>query len=189
MKKIQTNIEIEARFLNIDVDKIKSKLSLLNASDLHETILKEIIFYDSSLDWRKEAKFVRLRNSNGASYLSYKHHKKSTVDGTEEIELQIDDYKKAKQFLEKVGLRAFREQEKKRHSYKVGNVSVEIDTWPKLPPYLEIEADSVTDVRKVAKSLGLKWSNAIFEDAKIIIEKYYNIPVSKLKYFTFDKIL
>ena len=40
---------------------------------------------------------------------------------------------------------------------------------------------------EAAKLLGFDWNNAVFYDAKSIIEKNYNIPVGKMRWFTFDR--
>ena len=171
------NIEIEVRFININVDDIKRHLIKLKAKNLQENLLKETIFYNKNLSWRKEGKFI-----------SYKHHKKSSIYGAEEVEIEVNDYEKTKTLLIKAGFTAFREQEKLRHSFILNDVIIDIDKWPSLPAYIEIESDSVVKIKKIVKKLNLEWKDAIFEDAKIIIEKYYGIPVSRLKVFTFKKI-
>ncbi|KKP81206.1 MAG: Adenylate cyclase [Candidatus Levybacteria bacterium GW2011_GWB1_35_5] len=182
------NIEIEVRFININVDDIKRHLIKLKAKNLQENLLKETIFYNKNLSWRKEGKFIRLRKINERIYLSYKHHKKSSIYGAEEVEIEVNDYEKTKTLLIKAGFTAFREQEKLRHSFILNDVIIDIDKWPSLPAYIEIESDSVVKIKKIVKKLNLEWKDAIFEDAKIIIEKYYGIPVSRLKVFTFKKI-
>lgn len=182
------NREIEARFLEIDLPDLLQKLKKLKAKDYGQDLYKELIFADKKLTWKKEQKFVRLRKTSGKIYLAYKHHKKATIDGTVEIEFEVTNLEKAKEFLISLGLVCYREQEKKRHKFKLDNVILDIDTWPKIPTYLEIEGNSEKTVREVAEKLGLDFSKALFVDAKGIIEKYYKIPVSTYKYFTFDKI-
>jgi len=44
------NIEIEARFLNINKTTLIKKLKLLRAIDLGEKLLEKVIFYDKPLD-------------------------------------------------------------------------------------------------------------------------------------------
>ena len=54
------NTEIETRFLEVDKEKLVSKLNELNAVDKGEVKLEEIIFYDKNLEWLKENKLVKL---------------------------------------------------------------------------------------------------------------------------------
>ncbi len=182
------NREIEVRFLNIDPKSIIKKLQKLNAKDEGEYKILETIFYDKQKTWLEKGKFVRLRKAKNKIFVSYKHHQKHTATGTYEIEFEVNDFNKAKDFIENLGLIAFRIQEKKRHTFKLQNVILDIDTWPTIPTYLEIEGESEKDLKDIAQKLDLDWKNAVFENAKIVIEKYYKVPVSTYKYFTFKKI-
>lgn len=182
------NREIEVRFLNINSQSIIKKLQKLNAKDEGEYKILETIFYDKQKTWLEKGKFVRIRKAKNKIFVSYKHHQKHTATGTYEIEFEVNDFNKAKDFIENLGLIAFRIQEKKRHTFKLENVILDIDTWPTIPTYLEIEGESEEDLKDIAQKLDLDWKKAVFENAKIVIEKYYKVPVSTYKYFTFKKI-
>jgi adenylate cyclase class 2 len=182
-----TNQEIECRFLEIDKDALVKKLVQLGAHDEGETMLEEIIIYDKDLKWRKENRFIRLRKIGDITKLSYKEHREHTVDGTFEIELGIDDYKKAELFFDKIGLNPYRHQQKKRHSFKLDGVTFDIDTWPRIPAYVELEGESEDALKKAAAVVGYDWKDAIFHNASWVIENKYNIPVRELRWFTFDR--
>ena len=184
----ELNREIEVRFLEIDQARLKEKLAELKAEDHGEALLDEIIFYDKDLQWRDaKNKFVRLRKSGKNISLSYKYHRLDTVDGTEEIELKVDDMGKAEEFLERIGLAAERHQQKKRHTFVLGGVIIDIDTWPKIPTYVELEGPSEKDLMRVADELGLDWKDAVFDNARKVIEERYHIPVGNMKWFTFGR--
>ena len=183
------NREIEVRFLGIDKQALIEKLQQVRAVDLGDDLFKEIIFYDKNLEWQyKGKKFARLRSTKAGVFLAFKHNEVDTATGTKEIEFKVDNLSKAKQFLEEVGLVAFREQEKKRRTFKLGEVLVDIDTWPSIPTYVELEGPSEEALKNAAKVLELDWAKAVFESPRFVIEKYYKIPVSTFKYFTFDKV-
>lgn len=179
--------EIEVRFLEIDKESLVKKLLELGAKDLGDNMLEEIIFYDPEGKWKDEEKRVRLRKSGDKIKLAYKETKEQTIDGTIEIEFEVSDIQKATQFLEKVGLSAFRHQQKKRHTFELDNVVIDIDTWPKIPTYVELEGPSESSIKEVAKKLGLDWALVSFELPSHIIEKKYGIPVRSMKWFTFDR--
>lgn len=181
------NREIECRFLEIDQEVLGSKLLGLGALDRGESVLFETIFYDPELKWRDEQKYVRLRRTGDQTVLTYKSHERHTVDGSLEIEFGIDGHEKAEAFLEKIGLRAFRRQEKRRHTFELGQVTFDIDTWPRIPAYVELEGPSEAALRAAAMSLGLDWTKAEFHNARWVIENIYRIPVGNMKWFTFDK--
>ena len=185
---MKTNREIEVRFLEVDKSLLIKKLISLGAQDRGEDLLEETIFYDKNYKWRDvENKFVRLRKNNTHVSLAYKHHQQENVDGVEEIEFDVSDAQKAEFFLEKLGLVAYRHQQKKRHSFLLDGVVVDIDTWPRIPTYVELEGSSESELKRIAKKLELEWEDALFESARTIIEQRYNIPVGSMEWFTFHK--
>ncbi|MEI6650459.1 MAG: CYTH domain-containing protein [Candidatus Moraniibacteriota bacterium] len=74
----------------------------------------------------------------------------------EEIEVEVDDYEMTKMLLAKLGLIEKHEGEKIRTRWMKGGVEFDIDTWPGIPTFLEIEATSWEDVDNAAESLGLR---------------------------------
>lgn len=178
--------EIECRFLEIDKVSLVKKLVSLGAKDQGEIMLEETIFYDPEFKWRDEQRFVRLRKSGDQIKLTYKEHREHTVDGTYEIEFEVGDYKKAEIFLEKTGLVAFRHQQKKRHTLVLNGVVFDIDTWPLIPTYVELEGESETALKSAAAAVGFDWKDAEFHNARWVIENKYKIPVSTFKRFMFD---
>lgn len=183
------NREIEAKFLGINKTDLVKKLSKLEAIDLGEELLAEIIFYDKELLWQKSKdKMVRIRTTGKGNFLTYKNSLENTLSGMEEIEFQISDIDMATQFLERIGLVKYRHQEKRRHKFLIGSVIIDIDTWPQVPTYVEIEGPSEDEVKQTAVMLGFDFSKAVFGNSGIMVEELYKIPVRFLRYFTFDKV-
>lgn len=184
----ENNREIEVRFLEIDEHSLIQKLINFGAKDNGEDFLEEIIFYDKDYKWRdEENKFVRLRKNKNNIILSFKHHQEQSINGVEEIEFTVGDKNKAVTFLERLGLVAYRHQEKKRHSFELDGVIVDIDTWPRIPSYVELEGGTELSLKKIAEKLELDWKDVVFENARTIIEKRYGILVGSMKWFTFTK--
>lgn len=179
--------EIECRFLEIDKDGLVKKLIELGAHDEGEVMLEETIIYDPELKWKTDNKFIRLRKVGDKIKLTYKEHRKQAVDGAHEIEFGVDDFKKAELLFESIGFKPFRHQQKKRHSLKLDGVTFDIDTWPRIPTYVEFEGETEEDLKKAAQAVGYDWGNAVFNDAAWVIENKYNIPVRAMKWFTFDR--
>lgn len=174
--------------MEIDKPKLIQRLHELGATNLGEHFLRERIFYDRELTWMYDTiKMVRIREYDEHIYLTYKHSQTMTADGTEEIEMKINDADKTELFLTKLGLVMYRRQEKRRHAFNLDDVIVDIDTWPKVPTYVELECPSEEALKNAAQKLGLDWTQAVFENARMVIEKKYNIPVSRLRYFTFER--
>ncbi len=186
-KSKNNHTEVEVRFLEIDVDQLKRRLNELGADDKGEELLKETIYSDEAGEWPAKQTRIRIRTSSQGVKLAYKEHHADSATGTTEIEFEIGDAEKCAAFLEKMHVILWRTQEKKRHTFQLRGVTIDIDTWPRVPTYVELEGSSEEDLRDVAKKLGLDWEKVIMENAQRVIEKYYHIPLSKMKYFTFDK--
>ena len=175
--------------MEIDKEALIKKLHELGAKDFGDDFITEIIFYDKEGKWQfDEVKSVRIRNTNKGTTLTFKHKEAHTVVGIKEIEFTVDNADKARDFLVEVGLVLYRVQEKRRHKFMLGEVIVDIDTWPSVPTYVELEGPSEEAIKDAASKLGFDWAEAEFGLAHDVIEGKYNIPVRKFKFFTFDRM-
>ena len=181
------NKEIEVRFLEIDKDKLITKLNKLGAVDKGEKMLEETIIYDADETWSAKDRFIRIRKDGEKTKLTYKQHGDPIPGSSTEIEFSIDDAKKAEQFLHEIGFFAYRRQQKKRHSFELKGVIIDIDTWPRVPAYVELEGVSKEALKEAAESLGFDWKDADMHDAAWVLENRYNIPVKTMRWFTFDR--
>jgi adenylate cyclase class 2 len=181
-------LEIECRFLEIDKKSLIDKLRVLGAHDKGERLLEEIIIYDPELTWSSHNKFIRLRNTGEQILLSYKEHNALTADGTYEIEFAVSDMDRAIVLFEKLGYRPHRRQQKLRHTFTHNDIVFDIDTWPKVPTYVEIEGTSEQALRDAAKLVGFEWKDVRFDNAGLILENVYKIPFRNLRWYTFDKM-
>ncbi len=183
-----TNREIEVKFLDVDKSALIEKLQSLKAKDLGEELITEQIFYDKEKKWIEEHKFIRIRTTKKGSFLTYKHTQDRTALGVLEIEFKIEEHQKVKDFLEQINFVMNRSQEKKRHKFTIEDVIIDIDTWPKIPTYVEIEGPNEAAIKKVSEQLGFDWTKGIFNTAAEVIEEVYKLQVRTFKYFTFDKV-
>lgn len=181
------NKEIECRFLEIDKEALIKKLRDLGAEDKGELMQEETIFYNEDHSWAHVGRRVRLRKAGNDITMTYKERHAETIDGVLEIEFGIDDAVKAELLLQKIGLDAARKQQKLRHAFSLDNVAIDIDTWPKVPTYVELEGESEDQIHKVADKIGLDWNDMNVQSVGKILEDKYNIPIRQLKFFTFDR--
>ena len=181
-------VEIEVRFIEIDKNKLIKRLIEIGAKDLGEDLLRETIFYNEKEHWRDIGKFVRMRQTKKGIFVTFKE--KSDLQSIEvvELEFQTNTWNTTELFLQELGIQPARFQEKKRHTFKIEDVTIDIDTWPSVPSYVEIEGPSEKRLKEVAENLRLKWENVIFGGAAYVLSNFYNIPVKSLRYFTFGKI-
>ncbi len=178
--------EIETRFLEINKDELVKKLLLLGAIDKGEEKLEEMIFHATDGSWVGKNKFVRLRKTKNKIKLTYKENVEQTVDSAREIELEVSDFDKCSKFFEKVGLKAMRQLEKLRHTLELGETTVDIDTWPKIPTYAELEGPSVESLKNACGQLGLDWEKRFDGDAREVF-RHYGYDIDKITVVTFNE--
>jgi adenylate cyclase class 2 len=185
-----SNKEIEARFLEVDKESLIKKLKDLGAVDEGEGLINEKHFIDQNSDWVKgpTVQYIRVRTLKNKSYLTFKKRVDSSIHGTTELEIEVSDYDKTCEIMLATGLKLVANRQKLRHTFKLDNVAIDIDTWPKIPAYAEIEGESEEAVKEIAAKLGFDWSKVYLGGAAQTIIKVYNIPFSDYQTYTFEKI-
>ncbi len=150
--------EIEAKILNINIAEIEKKLAKIGAKKLGEKFFRSISFDYPGFPMDKEASWVRMRDDGKNITLAYKKRlgakESGNDDGMEEIEFEVSDFELARQFLLKLGLIEKFSQEKKRITWQKDSITYDIDTWPQLNTYLEVEGDNWENVDKAIIELG-----------------------------------
>jgi adenylate cyclase class 2 len=178
--------EIETRFLEIDKEKMINMLKSIGAIDKGEIMMNEIIFYDKDLKSLENNTFCRLRKKGDKITLTYKSNAHQQTDSAKEIEFQVLDFKEPKLFLEAMGMIAYRTVEKYRHTFELNGTTLDIDTWPKIPTYIELEGDSIEILKSIAQKLDLNWDDRFDGDARFVYKKY-GFDFDNIRTVTFDK--
>lgn len=169
-------VEIEAKFLDIDVEKIRGKLKEIGAVQKHpERLMKRKNFDFSDFRLEKNGGWVRVRDEGDKITLSYKQLNERSLHGTKEVTVEIDNFDNTCLFLQAIGLKNYSYQETKRESWDFDGTEIEIDTWPWVPSFVEIEGKSEESVRMASKMLGLDWQKALFGSVEIVYQSYYNV--------------
>lgn len=152
--------EIEVKFLNIDREKIEKNLVAVGATKIFDRLLKRKVFDYPDLRLDDVGAYIRLRDEEDKITLAYKRRIGMAEDGSndegmEEVEVNVSNFDDTAAILEKIGLTEKLNEEQRRIRYSLGSINFDIDIWPLLIPYLEIEAKSWTQVNSAIKLLGL----------------------------------
>ncbi|MBD3328896.1 hypothetical protein GF357_00125 [Candidatus Dojkabacteria bacterium] len=170
--------EIEAKFININKENLQKKLAKIGAKKVFdERLLRRCVY---NLPIEKDGAWARVRDEVDKVTMTYKRVTDKSLDGVEEVELIVDSFDKAREFLKSVGLfeKAYQETKRIRYVIESDNVEFDIDTWPGLSPWVEIEADSKEFVKKYSGLLGFDWNDAMFGSADFVYEKIYKIDAN-----------
>jgi len=157
------NSEIEVKFLDVDFDELRSRLSELGAVCEQPIRLMRRAIIENEYMKAKDS-YLRVRDEGNKVTMTYKQFDSLSVDGAKEIEFTVSDFDAAVRLLEQVNLPYRSFQESKRETWKLKDVEVVLDEWPWLKPYIEIEGESEEHLKVVATKLGFDWKDAVFGD-------------------------
>ncbi len=181
--------EFETRVLNIDKAKIDQKLTDLGAKKTPEVLQKRWTFDFPGRPLESSRAWVRVRDiGDGTIQMAYKCHQipsKDQIATCEEVELTVENAEKAITFLISIGLEQKSYQETKRTRYELGSLQFDLDEWPMLAPFIEIEGASEQEVMKGVEMLGYKASDTYQGHAGDIYEDE-GIKWREMKRITFD---
>lgn len=184
--------EIEVKFLNIDPEAIQKKLEEIGATKVGEYFQKWRVF--DYPDWRldKQGAWLRLRDEgDGRISLSFKQRlgmsdqAGANDTGMEEIEVGLNDFDKMALIFQRIGFVEKHYAEKKRIRWKKDDTEFDVDFYPELEPYLEIETTSWEKIDEATALLGLKKEDRkIFSANQVYALK--GINVGDLQQITFE---
>ncbi len=152
------NPEIEAKFLNIDREELRGRLRELGAECVtSERLMKRVNFDYPDRRLNAIGGWIRVRDEGNKITLAYKQLTDRTLEGTKEVQVVVDDFQGTVAFLKAIGLNQENYQETKRESWEMDGVEIELDEWPWIKPFVELEGQSEEQLRAVAKKLDLNW--------------------------------
>ena len=173
--------EYEIKILDIDVEQIKAKLDAIGATKHLERSMRRNVY---DIDPEDKDSWIRLRDNGEKTSITIKEIKHDGIDGTKEVEVDVHDFNMADQLLKRLGYRSKAYQENRRISYRLDGVKIEIDFWPKIPPYIEVEGGSEEAIAKVVKRLGFEMSDTTSIGVKKVYA-HYGINIHDFKELKF----
>lgn len=171
------NSEIEATFIDIDKDALRAKLKTVGAELIQPEILMRRTIFDVD-----EHSFARVRDEGNKITMSYKHLDELSLSGMKEACVEVNDFQEAVNILQALGHKIKAEQEALREEWLLNGVKVDIDTWPWLPSYVEIEGSSEESVKNVATKLGFDMKDAYYGSVDRIYQVYYDVTDADINY-------
>ena len=163
------NTEYEVRVLEIDHDEMVKKLEALGA-ELQFSALQQRYVYD--FNPVVDSKWIRLRTNGSKTTLTIKDLNAKTIDGTKELEIEVDDFDKTNQILEELGYKNRGFQQNKRTQYILNGVEIDLDRWPLIPEYLEIEGENEQAIYDCLSLLGISKDKITTLDVSSIYTHY-----------------
>jgi adenylate cyclase class 2 len=161
--------EYEVRLLEIDVDGIKKRLEEVGAEFCWDKLQRRYVY---DFIPKVDSKWIRLRTNGEKTTLTIKNLVSSEIDGTQELEIVVDNFERTNLILKELGYEAKGYQENRRVQYMLNGVEIDIDYWPLIPTYLEIEGPSEEKVYETLELLGFSKDSATTRDVEGIYLDY-----------------
>lgn len=176
--------EYELRILEVNKEEIIKKLELLNAQKIGEYNYRRYVYAFKPEVYEK---WIRLRTDGKKTTLTIKKIEDYTISGTKESEIEVSDFDSTNEILNELGYTAKSYQENKRIQYTLDDVEIDIDTWPLIPTYVEIEGKSKEDVYKVLEKLEVNKEKVTSLDVESIFREIYGIDIADKKILKFEE--
>lgn len=165
--------EIEIKILEINPEEIRKKLKDLGAEKVFDEELNTILFDFPDKKLEKNDNHLRVRQVGGKIEFCFKGKNESAKFKTkEEIEVHTDSFEDTVKILEKLGFIRIYEGQRRRESYKLGKITFEMDHYPTMPVWLEVEAPTEEEVVEYVEKLGFNMDQTTNLSARDL-EKMY----------------
>lgn len=176
--------ELEAKFFDINPTILRQRLRDSGAVLVEPERLMRRRNYDyPDLHLEQIGGWVRIRDEGNKLTLSYKQLNDRTLHGTKEVNLTIDSFKSAEAFLAALGLISISYQETRRESWLLDKTEIEIDTWPWIPPFVELEAGSEAELKHAAHTLALPWNQALHGSVEVVYQQHYDVTEAEVDHW------
>lgn len=120
-------------------------------------------------------KWIRVRQTNDKTTIAVKHilaPDKSNLQQMQETEIEVSNIGEANHLLEALGFSYKSYQEKTRTTYVLDGYELDIDTWPGIPTYVEVEGKDEKDIEIILNKLGYTMKDTVSCTADQVYEKY-----------------
>ena len=161
--------EYEVKVLEINHDEMVNRLQELNAEFRFEALQQRYVY---DFIPKIPGKWIRLRTNGDKTTLTIKNLVSSRVDGTQELEIEVDDFDRTNLILKELGYEAKGYQENRRIQYTYNGVEIDIDYWPLIPTYVEIEGPSEEAVYNTVEALGFTKDSCTSRDVEGVYLDY-----------------
>ena len=177
-------IEYEATYLNIDKDKVRAQLKQAGAKLIRQEFLQRRWVWHFPKGHEIYGSWVRVRDEGDKITMSVKIVDGEELEDQREICLTIDDFDKAREFLNTLGCQERAYQESKRELWHLDGAEITIDEWPHLEPFVEVEGQSEKKIKEVSAKIGFDYSKAKFGSADFFYVEKYDITLDDINIHT-----
>jgi len=154
------SLEIEAKFLEINLDKLRKLIKKNGGKKVHKMVMYKRYVFNLLTG---EKGYIRTRDENGRVTITLKKYPENSKFA-QEYEILLDkssSIEDAKNMLLAQGYKVKAQHETLREKWTLnGCPEIAIDTLPGIPTYVELECKNEAEIKKIAKLLGFDMKDA-----------------------------
>lgn len=169
--------EHEIKVLDVDVEILKLRLEKIGAKKVYEDE-RTIIALDTEdrMFLNKKDKLIRVTDEGSVKVTM--HVNQSNPEIKKGIKFKTSRMKETLDFFEEMGLKPISKVKAGRVSYELGKIDFDIDKFPKIPAFLEIDIEYLENegynLEKILEELGLQ-NNRVVTMGTEDIHKLYGV--------------
>lgn len=177
--------ELETKVLDVDVEQVEKSLQALGAKKIFESRLRVNWYRSPGTKEVEDPWFLRLRSdSEDHCELTWKgiSTKLGASRTHHEINIVVSNHKTASELLKAIGLEEYAYQEKDRISWTFKDWRFDLDRYPNMPAYLEIEGKSEESILEAVKVLSLQNHQTSNDGERLLIQKRYGLNWNDMRF-------
>lgn len=169
--------EHEIKVLDVNIEKLTEKLDKIGAKKVYDDV-RTIIALDTAdrLFLGQKDKLIRVTDEGSIKVTM--HINQSKPELKEAIKFKTSRLKETMDFFHEMGIEPISKVSQNRISYELGKIDFDIDKFPTIPAFLEIDTECLEEegytVDSLLKVLGLE-NNKVVEMGTEDIHKLYGI--------------
>jgi adenylate cyclase class 2 len=162
--------EVEYKVLNVDIAQVDTVMRRIGATKVYDDV-RTITYFDTTdraLATAKEG--IKLTEEDK---LKLEHTRKGADGRSDTVKLFVSRKKEAAEFLSRLKLAPITEVKARRISYELGPTDFDIDMFPGIPPFMEVDlGDPGLELAGMLAQLALADKEVIMASTPEIFRRY-----------------
>lgn len=147
--------EHEIKILDVDISNVSKKLEEIGANKVYEDY-RIITTYDTEdRQMAKQDKLIRITEEEKVKVTM--HVNNSNPENKKAIKYKVSRMKEQQDFLLQLGFNPIAKVKAYRKSYELGKIDFDIDKFPAIPSFLEIDIEGLSEqqINELLEQIGL----------------------------------
>lgn len=164
--------EHEIKVLDVNIEEVSKKLEEIGANKVYDDN-RIITTFDTDDSWlKKQDKLVRITEEDGTKVTM--HVNNSNPETKEVIKYKISRKKEQQDFFLQLGIKPIAKVQAYRKSYELGTIDFDIDKFPAIPAFLEIDVKGLNSkqVKELIEKLEISNNKIVILGTEQIHDLY-----------------